>query len=108
MFAIFFPDPMSMFIEHGSPDSYLGQEIINLVNDSLFNTTDYSVIINSGNGTGYLNDTRGNSTGFDAANDVGELIVMAATSLILGLMILITIIGIFSLNGLNRLAFISI
>lgn len=61
-----------------------------LINGSLLNDSSLLADIINGNETISGNATSSNMT---ATEDVGELIRMAATSVILGLMILITIIG---------------
>lgn len=75
-----------IFIESGSPDSYLSSSnVTTFINDTIFNTTIYS-----NNSSVIQNDTI-TGTGEDEA--VGDLIIMAVTSIVLGLMILVTVIG---------------
>ncbi|KAJ6641779.1 5-hydroxytryptamine receptor 2A [Pseudolycoriella hygida] len=71
----------NIFIDNGSPDSYLSSDINNFLNDSF-------------NGTFNLSSTPiSNRTDTSGDEDVTELIVMIVTSVLLGLMILMTIIG---------------
>lgn len=71
----------NIFIDNGSPDSYLSSDINNFLNDSF-------------NGTFNLSSTPiSNGTDTNSDEDVTELIIMAVTSVLLGLMILITVIG---------------
>lgn len=84
-----------IFIDSGSPDSYLTGgggvaasgagdfESINFPNDTYFNGT-FNL-----SSTPILNGTGGGRTD----EDVTELIIMVVTSVLLGLMILITVIG---------------
>lgn len=80
----------NIFVDSGrSPDSYLNSDLGGYLNDSsLFNGT-FDV-----NGTTISVAADKNYT---AANneDVAELVVMAVTSIVLGLMILITVIGLY-------------
>ncbi|XP_055630362.1 5-hydroxytryptamine receptor 2B-like [Toxorhynchites rutilus septentrionalis] len=76
-----------IFIDSGSPDSYLAGELGSLVNDTLLLNgtalnTNGSDLAGSGNGT---------TGGLD--EPLADVIAMAVTSLILGLMILVTVIG---------------
>ncbi|XP_058460259.1 5-hydroxytryptamine receptor-like [Malaya genurostris] len=77
-----------IFIDSGSPDSYLAGELVSsIVNDSLLlNGTALGT-----NGTELGAQGNGTQTGLD--EPLGDVIVMAVTSLILGLMILVTVIG---------------
>lgn len=71
----------NIFIDNGGPDSYLSSDINNFLNDSF-------------NGTFNLSSTPiSNGTDTNSDEDVTELIIMAVTSVLLGLMILITVIG---------------
>lgn len=70
-----------IFIDSGSPDSYLNADVTTFLNDTLISN---STILNS---TEAINGTSTND------EDVAELIIMAVTTIILGLMILITVIG---------------
>lgn len=71
----------NIFIDNGSPDSYLSSDINNFLNDSF-------------NGTFNLSSTPiSNRTDTNSDEDVTELIVMIVTSVLLGLMILMTVIG---------------
>lgn len=75
-------DAYGIFIDSGSPDSYLSAEVNNFLNDTIFN------------GTFNLSSTSiTNATDINSKEDVAELIIMAVTSVLLGLMILITVIG---------------
>ncbi|XP_053684614.1 5-hydroxytryptamine receptor-like [Sabethes cyaneus] len=80
-----------IFIDSGSPDSYLAGELVgSIVNDSLqqlLNGTD-----SAGNRT-ELDGRLLNGTQTGLNEPLGDVIVMAVTSLILGLMILVTVIG---------------
>lgn len=72
-----------IFIDSGSPDSYLaGSELGSFVNDTL-------LLNGTANGTDLLGN--GTATGLD--EPLADVIAMAVTSLILGLMILVTVIG---------------
>lgn len=87
-------DTYDIFIDSGgSPDIYLTPEINSFLNDSLFNATfdsTNSSIFTHQN----INDNATISTGDGATDDdVAELVIMAVTSIVLGLMILITVIG---------------
>ncbi|XP_058834987.1 5-hydroxytryptamine receptor-like [Topomyia yanbarensis] len=77
-----------IFIDSGSPDSYLAGELVSsIVNDSLLlNGTTLGT-----NGTELGGLGNGTESGLD--EPLGDVIVMAVTSLILGLMILVTVIG---------------
>lgn len=80
----------NIFVDSGrSPDSYLNSDLGGYLNDSsLFNGT-FDV-----NGTTISVAADKNYTA--ASNeDVAELVVMAVTSIVLGLMILITVIGLY-------------
>lgn len=80
-------DAYGIFIDSGSPDSYLsggggGADVNSFLNDSFFN------------GTFNLSSTPIlNGSDINGEEDVAELIIMAVTSVLLGLMILITVIG---------------
>lgn len=78
-------DAYGIFIESGSPDSYLsggGADGNSFLNESFFN------------GTFNLSSTPIlNGSDINGEEDVAELIIMAVTSVLLGLMILITVIG---------------
>lgn len=78
----FFSDAYrNIFIDNGSPDSYLSSDINNFLNDSF-------------NGTFNLSSTPiSNRTDTNGDDDVTEYIVMIVTSVLLGLMILMTVIG---------------
>ncbi|XP_055536982.1 5-hydroxytryptamine receptor-like [Wyeomyia smithii] len=80
-----------IFIDSGSPDSYLTGELVGtVVNDSL-----QQLLNGTGPGdnrTG-LDDLLANGTQTGLDEPLGDVIVMAVTSLILGLMILVTVIG---------------
>jgi uncharacterized membrane protein YdbT with pleckstrin-like domain len=84
LFAFSFSDVLdyNLFIDSGSPDSYLTSDVTNIFsNESLFNV---SLNVNTSdltNGTNYNDEA------------LGEVIIMAITSLVLGLMILVTVIG---------------
>lgn len=81
-----------MFIDSGGPDTYLMPDLNGFLNDTI-------------NGSSiYTNDTYMLNTTVDSANstsnstetindDVAELVIMAVTSIVLGLMILVTVIG---------------
>lgn len=71
-----------IFIDSGSPDSYLNADVTSFINDSIMFNSTYN------NGTDVTNITRTTTD-----EDVGDLIIMAVISIILGLMILITVIG---------------
>lgn len=71
-----------VFIDSGSPDSYLAGELGIFVNDTL-------LLNGTINGTDLVGN--GTTTGLD--EPLGDVIAMAVTSLILGLMILVTVIG---------------
>ena len=76
-----------IFIDSGSPDSYLSADVGSIGNETFFNesanafanTTDLGPVPASINGT--------------ADEPLADVIVMAITSLVLGLMILVTVIG---------------
>uniref|UniRef100_A0A182RDN1 G_PROTEIN_RECEP_F1_2 domain-containing protein n=1 Tax=Anopheles funestus TaxID=62324 RepID=A0A182RDN1_ANOFN len=76
-----------IFIDSGSPDSYLSADIGSIGNETFFNesanafanTTDLGLVPAIFNGT--------------ADEPLADVIVMAITSLVLGLMILVTVIG---------------
>lgn len=85
-------DTYDVFIDSGGPDTYLMPDLNGFFNDT-FNGT----LIDT-------NDTYRLNTTIDPTNttsnqteqindDVAELVIMAATSIVLGLMILVTIIG---------------
>lgn len=93
-----FTDTYDIFIDSGgSPDAYLSSADINsFLNDSfIFNGTLDAIV----NGTvlTHENIIDKNSTKLTNTNatdeDVAELVIMAVTSIVLGLMILITVIG---------------
>lgn len=71
-----------IFIDSGSPDSYLAGELGSFVNDTLLL-----------NGTANGTDLAGNGTAAGLDEPLADVIAMAVTSLILGLMILVTVIG---------------
>lgn len=71
-----------IFIESGSPDSYLSGDVTHLINDSMLYNITGNTTIDTINGTRTSTD-----------EDVGDLIIMAVISIVLGLMILITVIG---------------
>ncbi|XP_052894148.1 5-hydroxytryptamine receptor-like [Anopheles moucheti] len=76
-----------IFIDSGSPDSYLSADVGSIANETFFNesanaftnTTDLGLVPAIFNGT--------------ADEPLADVIVMAITSLVLGLMILVTVIG---------------
>uniref|UniRef100_A0A182NK43 G_PROTEIN_RECEP_F1_2 domain-containing protein n=1 Tax=Anopheles dirus TaxID=7168 RepID=A0A182NK43_9DIPT len=76
-----------IFIDSGSPDSYLSADVGSIGNETFFNesagafanATDLGLLPGSVNGT--------------ADEPLADVIVMAITSLVLGLMILVTVIG---------------
>uniref|UniRef100_A0A182T0K4 Uncharacterized protein n=1 Tax=Anopheles maculatus TaxID=74869 RepID=A0A182T0K4_9DIPT len=76
-----------IFIDSGSPDSYLSADVASIGNETFFNesanafanTTDLGLVPANFNGT--------------ADEPLADVIVMAITSLVLGLMILVTVIG---------------
>lgn len=74
-------DAYGIFIDNGNLDSYLSSDVNNIDNDTYFN------------GTFNLSRTAISNATNTADEDVAELIIMAVTSTLLGLMILITIIG---------------
>lgn len=83
IFILFiYSDTYGIFIDSGSPDSYFSSDVSNFINDTIFNIT-----INF-NSTAIVNGT---THGYD--EDVTDLIIMIITSIVLGLTILITIIG---------------
>lgn len=93
-----FADTYDIFIDSGgSPDAYLSSVDINsFLNDSfIFNGTLDAIV----NGTvltheNIIDKNSTQSTNTSATDeDVAELIIMAVTSIVLGLMILITVIG---------------
>lgn len=97
-FSLSFADTYDIFIDSGgSPDAYLSSADINsFLNDSfIFNGTLDAIV----NGTiqTHENIIDKNSTKLTNTNatdeDVAELVIMAVTSIVLGLMILITVIG---------------
>lgn len=97
-FCFPFADTYDIFIDSGgSPDAYLSSVDINsFLNDSfIFNGTLDAIV----NGTilTHENIIDKNSTKLTNSSatdeDVAELIIMAVTSIVLGLMILITVIG---------------
>lgn len=96
-FSFSFADTYDIFIDSGgSPDAYLTSADINsFLNDSfLFNGTLDGIV----NGTilTHENIIDKNSTKLTnnaTDEDVAELVIMAVTSIVLGLMILITVIG---------------
>ncbi|XP_065092237.1 5-hydroxytryptamine receptor-like [Ochlerotatus camptorhynchus] len=71
-----------IFINSGSPDSYLADEFGSFMNDTL-------LLNGTANGTDLVGN--GTTTGLD--EPLADVIAMAVTSLILGLMILVTVIG---------------
>lgn len=78
-------DAYGIFIDSGSPDSYLSggsADVNSFLNESFFNGT-YNL-----SSTPILN-----GSDINGEEDVAELIIMAVTSVLLGLMILITVIG---------------
>lgn len=89
-------DAYGIFIDSGSPDSYLtGSGGGGVGGGGGSGTNDTSAASSYLNGTFNLNSTRSlNGTGgAHTDEDVTELIIMAVTSVLLGLMILITVIG---------------
>lgn len=99
-FCLFPTDTYDIFIDSGgSPDAYLSSADINsFLNDSFtFNGT----VDTFGNGTFFTHehtiDNRSSTTNA-TDEDVAELVIMAVTSIVLGLMILITVIGKYSLT----------
>ncbi|XP_050074200.1 5-hydroxytryptamine receptor-like [Anopheles maculipalpis] len=76
-----------IFIDSGSPDSYLSADVASIGNETFFNesanafanTTDLGLVPTNLNGT--------------ADEPLADVIKMAITSLVLGLMILVTVIG---------------
>jgi hypothetical protein len=81
--CLFFSDVFdyNIFIDSGSPDSYLSSDVTHIFNETLFNG---SINVNNSdltNGTNYNDEA------------LGKVIIMAITSLVLGLMILVTVIG---------------
>lgn len=77
-----FADAYGIFIDNGNLDSYLGSEVNTYnINDTFFNGSF------NASSTAISNVTNAD------AEDVAELIIMAVTSTLLGLMILITVIG---------------
>lgn len=98
IFSSFALGTFNIFIDSGgSPDAYLTSDINNFLND----TTYFNETLIDNNGTDFgtrildRNKTHGNVT---SDENVGELVVMAITSIVLGLMILITVIGKFSIE----------
>lgn len=85
-----FPSPESLIANDNMYQSVAVDLGSLLINGSLLNDTSLLADILNGSDAMGANATAGNVT---ASEDVGELIRMAATSVVLGLMILITIIG---------------
>lgn len=96
-FLLPFSDTYDIFIDSGgSPDTYLSADINSFLNDTIiFNGT----MDTNGSSTSILThqniiDKNSTNINTNATNeDVAELVIMAVTSIVLGLMILITVIG---------------
>ncbi|EDS40635.1 5-hydroxytryptamine receptor 2 [Culex quinquefasciatus] len=76
-----------IFIDSGSPDSYLAAGELGAL------TVNETLLMLGGNGTVGNGSDLGNGTATGADEPLADVITMAVTSLILGLMILITVIG---------------
>ncbi|KAL9701418.1 hypothetical protein quinque_004859 [Culex quinquefasciatus] len=76
-----------IFIDSGSPDSYLAAGELGAL------TVNETLLMLGGNGTVGNGSDLGNGTVTGADEPLADVITMAVTSLILGLMILITVIG---------------
>ncbi|XP_053677441.1 5-hydroxytryptamine receptor-like [Anopheles nili] len=76
-----------IFIDSGSPDSYLSADVGSIGNETFFNesTNAFANTTDLGLGLAGFNGT--------AEEPLADVIVMAITSLVLGLMILVTVIG---------------
>lgn len=77
-------DLYDVLIHSGGPDMYFNIDANSFINESLFNSSLYNVSDSSA--------TPNITTQIDE-EPVSELIIMAITSMILGLMILVTVIG---------------
>lgn len=93
--SAFFADTYDIFIDSGgSPDAYLSADINNFLNESFtFNgTIDANASVFSPENIIDRNSSTSTTTNATDEN-VAELVIMAVTSIVLGLMILITVIG---------------
>ncbi|XP_055381747.1 5-hydroxytryptamine receptor 2A isoform X2 [Condylostylus longicornis] len=86
-----------VFIDNGSPDSYLLPQDVDSILGNLTNSSIYISDINGSNNDSLLQlyenqSIFGNET-IESTEDIAELIQIAVTSIVLGLMILITVIG---------------
>lgn len=80
-----------IFIENGSPDSYL-MGLIDASGDTNYLNDTASFLVNATfNGSGLGNYS--NAVGPETEDNLAELIVMIVTTVMLGFMILITVIG---------------
>lgn len=95
LFLFSFADAYDIFIDGRSPDTYLSPDFNKIFNNSFYFNGTFDGNLNS---TSILTQSNiihkntseiNNSTG----EDVTELVIMAVTSIILGLVILITVIG---------------
>jgi hypothetical protein len=77
-------DLYDVLIHSGGPDMYFNIDANNFINETLFNSSLYNISNSSA--------TPNITTDIDE-EPVSELIIMAITSMILGLMILVTVIG---------------
>lgn len=93
-----FSDAYDIFIDGGNPDTYLSPDFNKIFNNSFYfngsfdgNLNSTSILTQSNIIHKNTSDIGNNTTG----EDVTELVIMAVTSIILGLVILITVIGMY-------------
>ncbi|XP_035785206.1 5-hydroxytryptamine receptor-like [Anopheles albimanus] len=77
-----------IFIDSGSPDSYLSADVGSIVNETFLNGSSRAIENATDLGTAGIG-----LNGTDTVEPLADVIVMAVTSLVLGLMILVTVIG---------------
>lgn len=92
-----FSDAYDIFIDGGNPDTYLSPDFNKIFNNSFyfngsFDGNSNSTILTQSNIIHKNTSDIGNNT---TGEDVTELVIMAVTSIILGLVILITVIGMY-------------
>ncbi|ETN63638.1 hypothetical protein AND_004642 [Anopheles darlingi] len=77
-----------IFIDSGSPDSYLSADVGSIVNETFLNVSSRALENATDLGPAGIG-----LNGTDTVEPLADVIVMAVTSLVLGLMILVTVIG---------------
>lgn len=94
-FVFFISDAYDIFIDGRSPEKYLSPDFNKIFNNSFYfnGTFDENLNITSISTQSNIIPENSSEINNTTGEDVTELVIMAVTSIILGLVILITVIG---------------